>query len=250
LKKFVDQAHAVASWIEKATGVLNTSGNLEAQLNAVSSFDTQPGYDLLQELVATDAHIAAANIKSNPYTDLTLASVKSRLEEVVSVKKSKESNIQQEILAKQNSSASPEQIAEFKDVFKHFDKNSTNSLSKLEFKSVLQSLGEDPSDSKMEALMAELADVDVASEGGSSKQIGFNNFLTYMIKISSDTSSHDEISAAFSDLSSGKDYVTADDLRKAGLGNDKVEYLLKHLPAFPGVDNAYDYKKFSSHAFN
>ena len=67
-----------------------------------------------------------------------------------------------------------------------------------------------------------------------------------MIKIFSDTSSKDEISAAFKDLAGDKDFITADDLRRSGMPTDKVEYLLKELPAYPGVEGAYDYKKWAS----
>ena len=243
-KQFAEKANVVENWVAKTAASLNTSGDAESQLQVISGVNTDEGQQLLQDLAALGAQLSAAHVVTNPYTSATVPSLKAKVEEVAASKKSKESALAQALLAKQDSSASPEQIAEFKEVFKHFDKNNTNSLSKLEFKSVLQSLGEDPSDTKMDSLMAELADVDVGDAGG--KQIGFNKFLAYMIKISSDTSSQDEISAAFKDLAGDKDFITADDLRRSGMPTDKVEYLLKELPAYPGVEGAYDYKKWAS----
>jgi len=243
-KQFADKANATNSWIDKTAGtVADNAGDLETQLKSIRSLNLEEGKQLLDELAEIARQISEANVRTNPYTELNVPSVKARLEEISSSKKSKEAVLEKEILSKKHSTTSPEQIEEFKEVFKHFDKNNTNSLNRLEFKGVLQSLGEDPSDDRMNALMAELADA-----GG--EQIGFDNFLSYMIKITSDTSSQDEISAAFRDLAQDKDFITADDLRRSGMPSDKIEYLLGEMPAFAGVEGGFDYKKWASAAFS
>jgi len=136
-----------------------------------------------------------------------------------------------------------------KEVFAHFDKNHTNTLNTSEFKSCLQSLGEDPTDDQMEALMQQLGDV-VDNNGEKSRQIGFEKFLDHCIKITSDTTTEKEISTAFRELAGDKDYITEEDLRRSGMENDKVNYLLGEMPAKEGVEGGYDYLKWASSAFS
>lgn len=245
-KKFADKAQAADEWLQQTAAALeNSSGDLEAQLQAMRALNLEEGQNMLAELNQLASELAAAEVHANPYTELNAPSIKARIDEVASSKKSKQAVLEKEILSKKHSTASPEQIEEFKEVFAHFDKNHTNSLSKLEFKSCLQSLGEDPTDDQMDQLMNELADV-----VDDTPQIGFEKFLSYMIKITSDTTTESEISAAFRDLAQDKDFITADDLRRSGMPNEKIDYLLAEMPAFEGVEGGYDYKKWAQSAFS
>merc|ERR1712232_515226 len=184
LKQFAEKADETDSWIQKSAETLasSSSGDLEEQLSSVSSLNIEEGKTLLENLKTVEAKLSSDGVHNNPYTEFNVPSLKARIDELASSKQSKASILEKEILSKKHSTASPEQIEEFKEVFAHFDKNNTNSLSKSEFKSCLQSLGEDPTDDQMDVLMSELADV---SNGDEPKQVGFENFLSHMIKITS-----------------------------------------------------------------
>jgi actinin alpha len=245
-KQFADKAQNADSWLQKTSAALeNASGDLEAQLQSLRDMNMDEGRAILAELNSLAEQLAAADVRSNPHTEFNAPSLRARVNEVEAGQKSKQALLEKEILSKKHSTASPEQIEEFKEVFAHFDKNHTNSLNKLEFKSCLQSLGEDPTDDQMESLMTELAD-----DVDGSQQIGFEKFLSYMIKITSDTTTENEISAAFRDLAQDKDFITADDLRRSGMPNEKIDYLLSEMPAFEGVEGGYDYQKWAQAAFS
>ena len=84
------------------------------------------------------------------------------LDELNSAQRDKEKLLEREIMAQKGSTATPEQIEEFKEVcfrnwdiklaiaklssqvFQHFDKDNCHALNALQFKSCLQGLGEDP----------------------------------------------------------------------------------------------------------
>jgi len=251
-KAYAEKANEADKWIIQTLAALaSTSGDLQNQLVSVQKLDTSFGDSFVSDLSQLDDQLAAGDVKTNKYTELNTPSIRVRVSELASGKKAKESLLQKEIIAKSDSTASPEQIQEFKEVFAHFDKSKNNSLSKSEFKSCLQSLGEDPNDDKMKELMAKLADVKITKETGETEMgIGFEKFLAYMIEITSDTTTETEITSAFKDLAQDKDFITADDLRRSGMATDKVSYLLSQMPAFPGVEGGYDYKKWASSAFN
>lgn len=250
-KAFADKANATNDWVQKTTNSLHgSSGDLEAQLDAIRALNLDEGKQLLEELSKLAEALAQAGVRSNPFTELNVPTLNARVGELASSKAAKETLLEKEILSQKHSKTSPEQIEEFKEVFKHFDKNGSGSLSKSEFKSCLQSLGEDLTDSSLETLYSSLADVDFKANGEDIKQIGFLKFLEYMVKITSDSTTQDEISSAFRDLAKDKDYITADDLRSSGMPTEKVDYLLKEMPTYAGVEGGLDYNKWAASAFN
>merc|ERR1712137_746932 len=246
-KKYADKAQAVDDWLSKTSEALaNTSGDLESQLQSIRALNVAEGRAMLDELAKLSEELSAAEIRTNPHTEFNTPLLAARVNEVSAGQKSKQAVLEKEILSKKHSTASPEQIEEFKEVFAHFDKNKTNSLNSSEFKSCLQSLGEDPSDSEMEQLMNQLG----TKNGDDPSTIGFENFLNHMIKITSDTTTENEISQAFRDLAQDKDFITADDLRRSGMPTEKIDYLLSEMPAFEGIEGGYDYKKWAQSAFS
>ena len=200
-RQFADKAAEADAWLAQSTATLaSDSGDLESQLASIQSLDVEAGNAFVEELSQIAEKLAADDVRVNPHTDKNVPSIRARVAELSSSKKTKESLIEKEILAKKNSTASPEQIAEFKEVFAHFDKNHNNSLNTSEFKSCLQSLGEDPTDTQMESLMSSLAHVKVEKAGEEVSQVGFEDFLAHMIKITSDTTTENEVSAAFKEI--------------------------------------------------
>jgi len=250
-KTFADKANVIDEWVIKSAAALqHTAGDLEEQLRAVRSLNLDEGRSWLDELSQLASALDKAGVRSNPFTELNLPSLSARVEELTKSRRSKESVLEKDILQKKHSQASPEQIEEFKEVFKHFDRNNSGSLSRLEFKSCLNSLGQDISDAGLDKLYASLADKDVVVNGEHVKHIGFENFVEYMIKATSDNTTQEEIIASFRDLANDKDFITGDDLRRSGMPTEKVEYLLSEMPAYAGVDGGFDYKAWAHGAFN
>jgi Ca2+-binding EF-hand superfamily protein len=149
--------------------------------------------------------------------------------------------INAELARAAGSNVSPEQIAEFKDVFDHFDKNKNNALNFLEFRGVLQSLGKDPKDEEVKSTM-EVLDKD---KSGSVK---FDEFLTYMVQITKDNDSQEEIISSFGDLTNGASFITEDQMRSV-MDKAQVDWLVTVLPKSDAAPNAYDYRKWTSRVY-
>lgn len=245
-RSFAEKAGTADQWVNNNAAILaSDQGTIEEQLANLSGIKTDEGSALLADLESIGQQITAAGVQKNPHTEFSVPEIKSRLEELENSLTAKISLLEKERLAKQHSTASPEQIEEFKEVFRHFDKNHTNTLSRLEFKSCLQSLGEDPADGSLDGLMKELGTLQ-----GESYEIGFDKFLEYMIQITSDHTTENEIYQAFRDLAGDKDFITADDLRRGGMPAEKVDYLTKEMPPYKDIEGAFDYKTWANAAFN
>jgi len=149
--------------------------------------------------------------------------------------------LEQEQISKSGTNVTPEQVAEFKEVFEHFDRNRDNLLERLELKGVLSSMGDDVTEGQLDKLMSDL------SHDG--KFITFENFITYMSKRVTDQDSKEVIFEAFKVLANDKEFVLEEDLRKA-LPAEKVAYLIAQMPAYPGVERGYDYKKWAEKAYS
>jgi len=104
----------------------------------------------------------------------------------------------------------------------------------------LKSIGEDITFDAGGKLDQILSSIDMDGDG----RVNFEEFCSYMEKVSSGTDTPDSVKQAFKTLAGDKDYVTEADLRNV-LSSDKVKYILAHIKPYPGVPNAYDYNSFT-----
>jgi len=166
--------------------------------------------------------------------------LKSAYEALPLLSKKKEQVLLGLIAAAKHSGLSSEQLTEFKECFKHFDKDEDHYLDRLELGAVLKSLGEDITFEEGGKLDAILHQIDDDNDG----KVTFEEFLGYMEKISTDKDTPESIKASFKVMAGDKDFITEADLN-AVLPKEKVAYLLKHLPAFPG-GGGYDYNTYTT----
>jgi len=114
----------------------------------------------LQDLSNVAANMTSRNVNSTRFSPHTVPDLSVRYKKMTSyllcnlgsthrvswsTTKSREVFLEKKILETKASGVSSEQIDEFKEVFEFFDKDKSGKLNRLEFKSCLQSLGEDPS---------------------------------------------------------------------------------------------------------
>eukprot|EP01103_Thecamoeba_quadrilineata_P002430 TRINITY_DN12390_c0_g1_i1.p1 TRINITY_DN12390_c0_g1~~TRINITY_DN12390_c0_g1_i1.p1 ORF type:complete len:1553 (+),score=563.11 TRINITY_DN12390_c0_g1_i1:26-4660(+) len=241
--QFADAAKSLRQFITDNHSHLNAagSGDLEADLADLQA--RRPSILGASELLAKveDFHsqLEAAGVSNNPHTDLTFAVLRLEYDQLVKATGAKESLLQKEILKKKNSSVSAEQLAEFREVFEHFDKDKTGALRRLEFKSCLQSLGENPSDAEVDSLISQI---------GTDGTVNFEAFTELMVKRSSDSDSREQILEAFKTLAGDKAFITVDDLKRA-LPAEKVDYLSKHMTLYNGQEGHYDYTAWANASF-
>jgi actinin alpha len=242
--QFANSAKELQDWIDSHSAAVNAagSGSLEDQLADVKNrkADISAGSSKLSALEALNTSLDEAGVTSNRHTNLTFASLKAAYSQLLRTVGDKESLIQKEIIAKAGQGITPEQFAEFKEVFEHFDKDSTGNLSRLEFKSCLQSLGEDPTDADLDRLVGTL---------GKDGKIPFDAFVQHMSQRAADSDTKEQILEAFKIVAGDKEFVTAEDLRKV-LPTEKVEYLIKNIPLYKGIEGSYDYSAWANSAFS
>merc|ERR1719210_2228243 len=100
-----------------------------------------------------------------------------------------------------------EQIAEFKEAFALFDKDSDGSITTSELGTVMRSLGQNPTEAELEDMINE---VDVDGNG----TIDFPEFLTLMARKMKDTDTEDELKEAFRVFDKDSNgYISAAELR-------------------------------------
>jgi len=241
--KFADKAKALKTFIQAQSAFVNSpgAGELEAQLKEIQARKPTifAGEENLKEVEAHSNQLSDAGVTHNPHTDLTFPTLRADYFQLVKETNNKETLIQKEIIQKSGSRVSAEQLAEFKEVFDHFDKDRKGSLNRLEFKSCLQSLGEDLSDAELDKTIATI---------GTGGKVAFNSFCDFMATKSSDSDSKDQIIEAFKALGGDKGFVTEEELRRA-LPGDKVEALTKAMPLFKNQPGSYDFHAWADKAF-
>jgi Ca2+-binding EF-hand superfamily protein len=243
-KSFAQKAKEFHQFVSShASSIGEASGTPEEQLNKLRDLLTKitAHGSQLQELVALNSSIEDNHILENKHTELTLDILRRGYDDLNVLAKEKEKNLAKEIMSKnQSSKLSPAQLQEFKDCFTHFDKDKDNFLNRLELGSCLKSLGQEISFDEGGSLDKILAQISPATAGS----VTFEEFASYMEKITTTSDTPDSIKSAFKTLAGDKEYVLESDLR-AVMPADKVDYLLKNMPAYPGVKGAYDYKAFT-----
>jgi len=242
--EFAEKAKKFHDWNQGQNHAIeHVSGEIQHQLDTLVHINTDisHGRAHFDELVQLTQRLDEAQVSDNPHTELTIEGLKSQFDALNILAHNKQQVLEKELLAQSGTGLSQAQITEFKECFKHFDKDEDHLLNRLELGACLKSLGED---------------VDLKQEGGKLDQImtaidqdgdgkaNFEEFASYMERISSGSDTPDSIKHAFKTLAGDKDYVTEADLR-AVLPNEKVEYCLKHMAPYPGVQGGYNYHTFT-----
>ena len=129
-------------------------------------------------------------------------------------------------------------MEEFETAFKAFDKDSSNRLSPVEFKACLASLGTDYSDEEFKEIF----------EGVSSDDsVNFEQFLQFMVSITEDRTTIDQLIKSFRDIANGKKFITEVDLLQVQIAPEQVEYLKSVMPQ--SAESEYDFESYLRQAF-
>jgi len=246
---FANQANVFADKLAALKKNLNATGELSEQLASAKANQSELA-GLAGELPAIQAAeeaCDAANIEENDKTDHTYDDLWFAHDLLTKTYKRNVELLQNQLEASKTEDISPEQVEEFKETFKHFDKDGDDHLSKLEFKSCLSGLGVveldfEGGDKRFESIFSKVA--------GGGENVDFQKFLVYMISITKDEESPEQIEDSFNVLAGGKDHVTLNDMRVGQLSDAQIAHLTSVLPAKEGIDGAFDYKQYVANLFN
>jgi Ca2+-binding EF-hand superfamily protein len=229
--------------ISQAVGALN--GELPAQLNSVNELSKRVENlnAKLANIESADRECDAAGLDESEreYTVYSVEDLVFDFHLVQSAIKKKSAFIENQIVARQNSKLTPQQLEEFESTFRAFDKNSSNTLSKLEFKACLASLGNAYEDAEFEEVFRKA--------GNSADEISFEKFTNFMVSITEDRTTPDQIRQSFRAIANGKNHITEVDMCVGQLDAEQVEHLKSVLPKFAGVEGGYDYEAYLKQVF-
>jgi actinin alpha len=182
-------------------------------------------YDALVQL---NQQVEDAEITENKHTTNTFESVSLRWAAIQSSVQNAQKTIENEVLLKQHSGVSAEELSEYEKAFAHFDKNGDGSLNRLELKSALQSLGEDPKDPELEQVLNQFG-VTVTENEQNVRVMPFQSFVAYLTSKHSNTETAAAVAANFKTMANDKEFITEQELRSL-LSADKAEYLIANMP--------------------
>ncbi|EGG22160.1 alpha actinin [Cavenderia fasciculata] len=243
-QQYAQAATKVNDYCQQQTQVLsqNNSQDPSEQLAVVQGVleSAQQHNTILQDAKTVSQKMDDLQITDNKYTSLTIESVKMRWEKFIALAKKSQQVIEGEILSKQHTGVSAEDLAEFKTCFSVFDKDNDNALNKLEFGSALRALGEELSE---EQLAAVIAKIDSDNNG----LVSFEEFVDYLTSTRKGADTVDSTRDAFKTMAEGNGFITEAQIRSAITDQKQVEYLLANIPQ---TDKGYDYNQFVATLYN
>jgi len=249
-KDFAEPANAFGKAMDEYRAVLAKEDTLENQVaffkEKAAELDAEQ--EKLPSIKEAEDKCQNANIVDNEYSDWEYDDLEFMHEQLVRAFDRKLSFVESTLQAqKSDSSVSPEQLQEFKDSYDHFDSDKDGKLSRLEFKSLLSSLG--IIDIDFEGDNKEFEEI-FQKIGGGGEHVEFDQFVEYMVKITADTASADQLMSSFSTIAAGKDYLTLNDLKAAQVDQGQIDYLSSVLPPKEGVEGGYDFKAWINEQYN
>lgn len=163
-----------------------------------------------------------ANIEENDYTVYTYDELEYEYGLAKESVAKKLSFLDNQIVARNMTNLTPIQLEEFESVFRHFDRDLSNSLHELEFSAALASLGLVYDEEEMHDVFSNV------SCGG--RSVTFEQFIRFMVDVTEDQNSAEQVWQSFREVADGKPYVTEVDLRHSLIPDTMIEQLVKTMP--------------------
>jgi len=251
-KSFADKANDFALALNTMQlAISGLEGDVEDQLHHVRKLSSNlPPMDAyLETIAAVDVKCQEAKIEENDFTTYTYDELCYELGLVKSSVSKKLSFLENQMVARSMTNLTPIQLEEFESVFRHFDRDDTNSLGELEFSAALASLG-------LVFSEAEMHDYFVDTAKGRDR-VTFEHFIRFMVDVTEDQNTAEQVFQSFREVADGKPYVTEMDLRHSLVPDEVIEKLVDIIPPHKGPDLAedrgmpqYDYIAFMEKLIN
>ena len=245
-RSFADKANDFALTLSTLSlAISGLEGEVDDQYIHVQRLNSNlpPLDQYLESLAAIDQQCLEANIEENDFTTYTYDELTYELTLVKSSVSKKLAFLENQTIARNMTNLTPIQLEEFESVFRHFDRDSSNSLQEIEFSAALASLSLVYDDDEMHAIFQE------TSNGKS--YVTFEQFIRFMVSVTEDQNTAEQVFQSFREVADGKPYVTELDLRHSLIPDELVGDLVKSMPEHNGVEaiedrglKKYDYVSF------
>ncbi|KAJ0295573.1 hypothetical protein COL5a_009382 [Colletotrichum fioriniae] len=234
-KSFADKANDFAMALNTMQlAISGLDGDVEDQLHHVRKLsDNLPPLDkYLDTIAAVDAKCQEANIEENDFTIYTYDELVYEHSLVKSSVQKKLAFLDNQMVARNMTNLTPIQLEEFESVFRHFDRDDTNSLQELEFSAALASLGLVFSEDEMHDYFMD------TSHGRD--HVTFEQFIRFMVDVTEDQNTAEQVFQSFREVADGKPYVTEMDLRHSLVPDEVIDKLIEIIPPHNGPDTSED----------
>jgi len=200
-RNFADKANDFALALNTlSTSISGLEGEVEDQLSHTTRLsDSLPPLDQYLTLIATlDEQCTEANIEENDFTTYTYDELAYELGLVKSSVQKKLAFLENQMVARNMTNLTPIQLEEFESVFRHFDRDGSNSLQELEFSAALASLGLVYDEGEMHDRFVEV------SGGGRTGTVSFEQFIRFMVEVTEDQNTAEQVFESFREVADGK----------------------------------------------
>ena len=201
-RTFADKAHKLAETLSKLSlAIAGLSGDLPDQLSHVQRLHSSlpPLGDYLDSLLTISQKCDEANIEENDFTTYTYDELAYELDLVRGSVVSKMGFLQNQMVAREMTNLTPIQLEEFESVFRHFDKDGSNTLQELEFSAALASLGLVYDEEEMHD---EFEKTSGGARGGHC--VTFEQFIRFMVEVTEDQNTAEQVFQSFREVADGK----------------------------------------------
>ncbi|KAG5941535.1 hypothetical protein E4U60_007870 [Claviceps pazoutovae] len=234
-KSFADKANDFAMALKTMQlAISGLDGEVEDQWHHVKklSDNLSPLDSYLVTIEAVEAKCYEANIEENDFTTYTYDELAYELGLVKSSVQKKLAFLENQMVARSMTNLTPIQLEEFESVFRHFDRDNSNSLHELEFGAALASLGLVFSEDEMHDYFME------TSKG--QDEVTFEQFIRFMVDVTEDQNTAEQVFQSFREVADGKPYVTEMDLRHSLVPDEVIDKLVEIMPSHKGPDMSQD----------
>jgi Ca2+-binding EF-hand superfamily protein len=260
-RSFADKANDFALTLNTLSlAISGLEGDVQDQLEHAQrlSANLAPLEQYLDGIAVLDEQCQEANIDENDFTTYTYDELCYELGLVRASVQKKLTFLENQMVARNMTNLTPIQLEEFESVFRHFDRDGSNTLQELEFSAALASLGLVYDEEEMHTKYLEVchSGIDPSSSPVSrrqreSKGVGFEQFIRFMVSVTEDQNTAEQVFQSFQEVADGKPYVTEMDLRHSLIPDELIDDLLNTMPAHRGPDlesdrgvPKYDYISF------
>jgi Ca2+-binding EF-hand superfamily protein len=202
-RSYADKANDFALTLKTLSlAISGLEGDLEDQLAHVQRLNANlPPLDAFLETIADlEEQCVEANIEENDFTTYTLDELSYELGLVKSSMSKKLAFLENQIVARNMTNLTPIQLEEFESVFRHFDRDGSNTLQEIEFSAALASLGLVYDEEEMHQVFLETS--------GRGSSVSFEQFIRFMVSVTEDQNTAEQVFQSFREVADGKVCLT------------------------------------------
>ena len=233
-RSFADKANDFALTLNALSlAISGLEGDVDDQLSHVQrlSSNLPPLEEYLEVIADLDQQCQEANIEENDFTTYTYDELLYELSLVKACVGKKLTFLENQMVARSMTNLTPIQLEEFESVFRHFDRDGSNTLQELEFSAALASLGLVYDEVEMHEVYRQVCWKGVDGSSGISgsgnlshakngtatgvvnagvrrqrekEGVGFEQFIRFMVSVTEDQNTAEQVFQSFREVADGK----------------------------------------------